>query len=133
MNQEIGIADIIAGKLTFDPVANANGTGYSNFQFKVSDGTLYSTSSYTETINVTAVNDAPIAQTFSVSGLEDVTLLVQGWKMNDVEDGNNVPSSVVITSLPSHGTLLLSWGRRIHRCGDSRFSDDTRSLARRRR
>ena len=39
LNQEIGIADIIAGHLTFDPAANANGAGYSNFQFKVSDGT----------------------------------------------------------------------------------------------
>ena len=55
--QEIAEADI--GTLTYTPPANANGTGYASFTFKVSDGTAESAAAYTMTITVTAVNDAP--------------------------------------------------------------------------
>ena len=51
-------ADIVAGNLEFTPAANANGAGHASFTFKVSDGTEDSASSYTMTIDVTAVNDA---------------------------------------------------------------------------
>ena len=59
--QEIAEADI--GTLTYTPPANANGTGYASFTFKVNDGTVDSSSAYTMTINVTAVNDAPTVAT----------------------------------------------------------------------
>ncbi len=59
LNQVISAADITAGKLTYSPVANGNGTGYASFGFKVSDGILSSASAYTMTLNVTPVNDAP--------------------------------------------------------------------------
>ena len=59
VNQSISVADIVAGKLAFTPVANANGTAYAKVGFKVSDGKNLSTSTYYITINVTAVNDAP--------------------------------------------------------------------------
>ena len=52
--QSVPAADI--GKLAFTSAANANGTGYASFTFKVSDGTNES-ASYTMTVNVTAVND----------------------------------------------------------------------------
>ena len=55
--QEIVEADIVT--LTYTPPANANGTGYASFTFKVSDGTAESAADYTMTITVTAVNDAP--------------------------------------------------------------------------
>jgi len=58
-NQAITKADIDAGKLTFRGAADAFGTANTSFQFKVHDGTEYSTTSYTETVNITAVNDAP--------------------------------------------------------------------------
>ncbi|HEY8096722.1 MAG TPA: cadherin-like domain-containing protein, partial [Methylobacter sp.] len=58
-NQAITKADIDAGKLTFRGAADAFGTANTSFQFKVHDGTDYSTTSYTETVNITAVNDAP--------------------------------------------------------------------------
>ncbi len=59
LNQEISAADIAAGKLRFDPAANANGTGYATIGFKVTDGDAYSASANTLTVNVTAVNDDP--------------------------------------------------------------------------
>ena len=51
----VAAADI--GTLVFTPAANANGPGYANFTFKVSDGTDESASAYIMTVNVTAVND----------------------------------------------------------------------------
>ena len=56
VNKDVAVADI--GKLVFTPAANANGTGYASFTFKVSDGTDKSDSAYTMTVDVTAVNDA---------------------------------------------------------------------------
>ena len=57
--QEITASNISNGHLRFAPVANENGSSYTTFTFKVSDGTAYSSSGGTMTINVTAVDDAP--------------------------------------------------------------------------
>ena len=83
--QDVTKSDIDADKLVFTPAANANGTGYASFTFKVSDGTVESDSAYTMTVNVTAVNDAAtgaptiggtarVGQTLtaSTSGIADV-------------------------------------------------------------
>ena len=59
MSDVIDKDDIDADKLTYAPPPDANGTGYASFGFRVSDGTSESSASYTMTINVTAVNDAP--------------------------------------------------------------------------
>jgi Ca2+-binding RTX toxin-like protein len=58
--QSISVADIAAGKLAFTPVADANGKAYARVGFKVSDGKDFSTSTYYLTVNVDAVNDAPV-------------------------------------------------------------------------
>ena len=57
------IAEAVIGTLTYTPPANANGTDYASFTFKVSDGTAESAAAYTMTITVTAVNDAPTVAT----------------------------------------------------------------------
>ncbi|MGB5761063.1 MAG: cadherin-like domain-containing protein, partial [Sedimenticolaceae bacterium] len=59
LNQVISKADIDAGNLTFAPAADDNGAGYDSFGFSVNDGTVDSASSYTMTMDVTPVNDAP--------------------------------------------------------------------------
>ena len=56
-------AQLDSGNFKYTPPANANGTGYASFTFKVNDGTVDSSSAYTMTINVTAVNDAPTVAT----------------------------------------------------------------------
>ena len=56
-NDDVAANDI--GNLKYTPVANANGTPYATFGFTVSDG-LHDSASATMTINVTAVNDAPV-------------------------------------------------------------------------
>ncbi|MDE0422401.1 MAG: putative Ig domain-containing protein, partial [Gammaproteobacteria bacterium] len=58
-NQVVTKADIDASKLRFTPAENANGSAYATFRFTVSDGADDSASSYTMTIDVTAVNDPP--------------------------------------------------------------------------
>jgi VCBS repeat-containing protein len=70
-DQEITAADISAGKLRFVPAADASAAPYDTVGFRVSDGTDYSAAAYTLTVNVTAVNDAPI-------GTSAVGLLVPG-------------------------------------------------------
>ncbi|KYC41014.1 hypothetical protein WA1_23080 [Scytonema hofmannii PCC 7110] len=53
------ILESALGNLKFKPGTDGNGDNYSNFQFKVSDGTDLSASAYTMGFNVAAVNDAP--------------------------------------------------------------------------
>ena len=55
LNQEISVADITAGRLRFVPDSNENGAPYATIGFHVGDGTLFSTSEYTLTVDVTAV------------------------------------------------------------------------------
>ena len=110
LNQEITATDITAGKLRFTPATNANGSPYTTLQFKVSDGTDYSASAYTLTVNVSAVNDAPVntvpsAQTTN----EDTSLVFSSANSNqiqiaDVDDGG---SSMQVALSVSHGTLTL--------------------------
>jgi len=76
--QSIAVADIIAGGLVFAPAANANGAGYASFSFAVQDdggiagaGIDRDLLAQTMTINVTPVNDAPVAIEGTVSGQED--------------------------------------------------------------
>jgi uncharacterized repeat protein (TIGR01451 family) len=52
LNQEISADDIALSKLTFTPTSNTSGEPYTTFQFKVHDGTDYSVSAYTMTVNV---------------------------------------------------------------------------------
>ena len=67
--QSVTAADI--GKLAFTPAANANGTVYASFTFRVSDGTNESGLAYTMTVNVTAVND-PATGAPTISGTAQV-------------------------------------------------------------
>ena len=107
-NQEIAASAIIAGNLKFVPAANANGTSYDTFQFKVHDGTAYSLSSYTITVDVTPINDAPTAGNDSYDVKENSTLTVseRGVLLNDTDSDGDLLTAVMVTT-PNHGTLLL--------------------------
>ncbi len=60
--QLILAADITAGNLRFTPAVDANGAPYTTFTFSVRDtgGPAFDPSPNTMTVNVTAVNDAPV-------------------------------------------------------------------------
>ena len=64
-------AQLDNGDLVFTPAANAHGSGYATFTFKVSDGEAESADAYTMTIDVTAVNDAATGAP-TISGIATV-------------------------------------------------------------
>ena len=74
------------GNLAYTPPADANGTGYASFTFKVSDGTDVSAAAYTMTINVTPGND-PATGEPTISGIARVgrTLTVSTAGIMDVD------------------------------------------------
>ena len=84
-------ADIDAGKLIYTPPANANGSGYASFTFKVNDGTDDSASAYTLTIDVTAVaaNADPTASDRTVTTNEDTdyTFAAADFNFADTDSG----------------------------------------------
>jgi VCBS repeat-containing protein len=109
--QSIAVADIAAGLLQLAPAANANGAGYANFTFQVQDdggvangGINTDQTARTMTIDVTAVNDAPVAVDMQAAGLEDVPL-----NLNLLATASDVDGDVltpVIVAGPLHGQLL---------------------------
>ena len=108
-NQEITAADITSGYLRFKPDANENGNSYTSFEFQVSDGTAYSSSSSTMTINVTPVNDAPVSSASSVTTNEDTTYTFAADDFNFTDEEGDTLSSVTISALSgSDGTFLLN-------------------------
>ena len=88
------------GNLAYTPPADANGTGYASFTFKVSDGTDVSAAAYTMTIDVTQGND-PATGEPTISGIARVgrTLTVSTAGIMDVD------------GLPS--TFSYQWRRKV--------------------
>nr|CRH05300.1 protein of unknown function [Candidatus Magnetococcus massalia] len=109
LNDEIAVADINAGNLVFTPVADANGSSYDSFGFKVKDGTAYSSAENTITVDVTAVNDLPTAADNSVTTDEDTdyTFAASDFGFDDTADSGSL-TSIKITSLETVGALKLS-------------------------
>jgi VCBS repeat-containing protein len=95
------------GSFTYTPAENF--CGEDSFTYKAYDGELYSNVA-TVTINVTCVNDAPVAQDDHYTTDEDTPLLVPapGILGNDYDvDGNELLTSVLVSG-PAHGTLTLN-------------------------
>ena len=65
------VAASAIGMLEYTPAADAHGTGYASFEFRVSDGTDESAAAYTMTVDVTAVND-PASGTPAITGTATV-------------------------------------------------------------
>ncbi len=117
LGQFIAVGDINAGKLKFTPAANANGPAYATFTFQVQDSGGVTNSGIdldptprTMTINVTPVNDAPIAVNDSYTALEDTPFTVtaaSGLLANDSDIENNPLTPILVTSV-SHGLLSLN-------------------------
>ncbi|MEE1892252.1 retention module-containing protein [Pseudomonas otitidis] len=115
LNQVISAADIDAGKLVFVPDGNENGTPYATFQYQVSDGSAYSNVA-TVTINVAAVNDAPVAvnDTFSTTEDNAVTITSAGLfgsdgtgPLNDSDVDSGSFANIKVTQLATDGVLKL--------------------------
>jgi hypothetical protein len=116
--QNISVANITAGNLKFTPAADANGAGYAAFTFQVQDnggtangGVDLDVTPRTMTINVTAVNDAPVGTNNTVTTNED-TAYTFGVVDFGFTDPNDIPANTLaavrIGSLPGTGSLTLS-------------------------
>ncbi|MEA3154342.1 MAG: hypothetical protein QOK44_1931, partial [Betaproteobacteria bacterium] len=116
--QSVSAVDIAAGNLVFAPAANANGAGYAGFTFQVQDdggtangGVDLDAVARTMTINVTAVNDAPIGTSNTVVTNED-TPFVFSTASFGFTDPTDAPANsllaVKITGLPVAGALTLT-------------------------
>ena len=93
--QVIAKADIDANKLTFTPAADANGSPYATFGFKVNDGRDDSADAYTLTINVTAINDAPTGKpAISGTATQGQTLTATA---GDIADPDGLPTTPFLT------------------------------------
>ncbi|MFA5837955.1 MAG: Ig-like domain-containing protein [Bellilinea sp.] len=117
INQVVTLAELDAGALVYSPALNGNGTGYASFTFQVQDngGTANSgvdldPNPKTMTINVTPVNDAPVANAQTESVVEDTPTPIT-MTGSDI-DGNPLTYSIV--AQPSHGTLSGSGAARMY-------------------
>ena len=100
---------IDAGRLTYAPPANANGDDYATFTFRVNDGEADSAATYTMTINVTPVNDAPTASDGEVTTNEDMAYAFTAADFEfDDDDTDDALGSVKIVSLPATGKGALA-------------------------
>ncbi|MCP4757136.1 MAG: hypothetical protein GY866_40245, partial [Proteobacteria bacterium] len=105
VDQEILAADL--AKLKFKPVADANGTGYATFNFKVNDGTDYSTGDYVMTVDVDPANDAPTSVDHTVDTNEDTDRVFGGGDFGFSDPDGDTLTKIQITVLESAGALYL--------------------------
>ena len=109
--QVVSVADVTAGNLVFTPAANANGTGYARFTFSVRDSNnAYDPTPNTLTINVTAVNDAPVLVVNRGStALEGGTDTIDSSELA-VTDVDHAAAQLTysIGTGPTHGRLELT-------------------------
>jgi VCBS repeat-containing protein len=91
---------------SFSYVPNSGFTGSDSFTYQASDGTL---SSNTATVNLTVINDAPVANDDSYTAHKNLTLNVAatGVLAND-SDPNGDPTTAVLVSNASHGSVTLN-------------------------
>ncbi len=110
LNQVITAGDIGSGLLTFVPVANQSASPYDSFDFEVGDGSDFSASDYTLTVNVTSVNDPPTGDNNTVSTPEDITYVfaVADFTVNYNDTEGDAFAQIRVTSLESVGSLLYS-------------------------
>lgn len=106
------INDVISdvSDLVFIPGHNANGIDYASFKFKVYDGTDYSSSDYTMTIDVEPINDVPSFikgddQTIAEdAGPQEVT----GWSSSISPGPDNESSQTLDFNISNDNNSLFS-------------------------
>ncbi|HEY7811060.1 MAG TPA: Ig-like domain-containing protein, partial [Allosphingosinicella sp.] len=113
------VADLNAGKLTFVPTANANGTGAASINFTVVDnggttgaGQNADLTPNTLTINITSLNDAPEGANRSGEVASDAVYTFTGADFSTgMTDASDTPAhsfgGVRITTLPAANAGIL--------------------------
>ena len=109
VSNEVIMADDIS-KLVYIPSPNGNGIPYDSFGFKVNDGEANSTVSYTATINVNPVDDAP--------EIEPIVVPVEAEDSGDINvsiNGTDVDGDAIVYTVssldPSIATASIEDGK----------------------
>ena len=134
--QTVTVADIAAGKLTWIAAANANGTGLTTFTFQVQDsgstaggGIDVDPTPNTITIDVTPVNDAPLAVNDSFTTDQntvrsgDVTPATAGQD-SDVDLDTLSVIQINGAALTPGAAVTLASGALVHMNADGTFTYD---------
>ena len=96
----------MTGLMTFTPAPNFYGSVV--FLYRVSDGIL-SSPAVSVVLNVTSVNDLPVANNDTLTGAEDTPLLLNSLLVNDTDaDSGAILSISGISTPPLNGTAILS-------------------------
>jgi VCBS repeat-containing protein len=96
------------GTVTFTPNANFNGPG--SFSYTATDGSAQSNSA-AATVNVGAVNDAPVAVVDTLAATEDTQVIYTATQLlgNDTDvDNTNVQLSIASVTSGTGGTAVLN-------------------------
>ena len=117
---------ILAGQipnLVCTPLGNANGAGRSTFDFKVNDADS-GTAAATMTINVTAVNDVPVATANTVTTNEDTAISANVITGTNGASADSFEGTPVLTSVTqgTNGSVSRSEERRVGKECRSRWS-----------
>ena len=110
-----GSLNCLGQSCTYSPAADYNGPD--SFTFTTSDGSL--SDAGTITINVTAVNDAPVATDVPDAEADEDTLVNIATTGTDVD---NDPLSVSSVTDPPHGTATNNGGLTTDYVGDLNFN-----------
>ena len=98
-------------RVIFAPASDANGTPLSTFQFTVNDGFNPSSAPATVTVNVTAVNDAPVVSLPAAQSLGEgggIVFSSANGNLISVSDVDDAAGSETVTLSVTHGRLTLS-------------------------
>jgi hypothetical protein len=116
--QFVSAADIAAGHLVFTPAPDANGAGYASFTFQVQDdgGTANSgvdtdPTPRTLTLNVTAVDDAPVAVADTATTTEAATVVILAIDNDtDIDGGPKAVATINGTTVAPGDHVTLASG-----------------------
>ncbi len=92
---------------SFNYTPNANFNGSDSFTYRANDGTVNSASPATVTINVGAVNDAPLAGDDSATTNEDTAVAIDVLVNDSDVDSNSLTAGSIVTTAATHGTATV--------------------------
>ena len=109
------------GTFAYTPAANANGAV--SFQYRVVDGDGgVSTAATTFTINVTPVNDAPIAGADAASTAEDTPVTITVLTNDDDGDPELTQTLTVTGASAGHGSITVNGSNQLVYTPDANFN-----------
>lgn len=113
-------------KVIYRPEADGFGAGYASFMFKVNDGTT-SSAVATVTVNVTGVNDAPVAVDDKIYTRAGTALDPYWPSANDV-DVDGEPLQIVSFTQPAHGRVTQNGNGSLSYVSAGSFPEGTESF-----